>query len=906
MTARILLLALLLAAPALALEPYLVKDINPFPDPADSIPSGFVTLGNVALFSAELEPDGQELWRSDGTSAGTWQVADLCPLERCGSFPAVFAVTDRLYFFTAHEDLSNRRPLWVTDGTAAGTVRLGPVVEGTPLWVPAQGVLYFSGSDGEHGFELWRSDGTAAGTYMISDLLPGLAGAAPRALTLFKGQVWFGGISLQGGALWRSDGTAKGTAVVKELGKRNPSVSDRNLRPFYLHVLGKRLVFAADASLGRHDLWASDGTAKGTARLTQWTRGTRRSLVFWIAAQGSRTYVVADDGRNGQELWLTDGTAKGTRMLTRFARAEPFYLDPYVDPSLLVIPNLTGGRFVFGAHDGPHGLELWSTDGTAKGTRLVKETCPGECHGLGSVWLAHRGRLYFAGNDGVHGWEPWVTDGTAAGTRLLRDVCPGDCSSTTGDTPVALGDRLLWAAFDDDGRHAGLWVTDGTDTGTGRLADVRLRFPVQFSTVVGGRLLFSGHDDAHGTELWITDGTDAGTSLVRDIHDADFGGSEPNGLMAFGDLALFFADDGIHGQELWKSDGTAAGTELVAELVPGEEPVFRPRVGASDVAGGKLFFFRDEQLWRTDGTGDGTLALTGSEISLCCFPQIRAVGDKVFFPAREGFDNGLWVSDGTVQGTRRIADTGSDILHSLVAFEGRLYFLLRPGNWELWRSDGTEEGTVRVEDLGDVPSDVVPKLTVHAGSLWYFAADDQRRIELRRGNGSDPGTVLDVVIEPRLVASLGEKLLVSGVHQGVPGLWATDGTVEGTELLGPERSNVFPATVFYKDRFYYTAPSPSGSEDVLWTTDGTPGGTGPLLAREGSEVPPAWDFAPLGGLLLFTLGDSTLWQTDGTAAGTFPERDLGPSVHLLRAGSRVFFSGYDPSTGVELWAIEDP
>ncbi len=903
MLKRLLPLSLLLALPALALEPYLVKDINPVPEPGNSFPVTFATLGGAALFTAYDELSGQELWRSDGTAAGTWQVADLCPLEACSGHPRDFSVTDRLFFFTAHPEHGNRRTLWVTDGTPAGTANLDVVVEGPPLWVPAQGVLYFSGSDGEHGFELWRTDGTPAGTHMISDLLPGAPGSAPRSLALFKGRIWFGGIGPNGGALWSSDGTAQGTALVKELGKRSATV--RNLRPFHLHVLGKRLVFAADAALGRQDLWASDGTAKGTARLTRWTRGTTYSEVFYLVTQGSRSYVVADDGRNGQELWVTDGTAKGTRALTRFSRGAAFHLPPAIDPSMLLLPNLTGGRFVFGAHDGPHGLELWSTDGTVKGTRLLKDACPGECHGLSSIQLTHRSRLHFGGNDGVHGWEPWVTDGTAAGTRLLRDLCPGSCDSLTGSSPVVLGDRLLFGASVDGHQSTGLWVTDGTEAGTGRISDVTLWFPYRFSAVPGGKLLFGGGDAAHGVELWITDGTAAGTSLVEDIHDLDLGGSDPVSLRALGDLALFLADDGIHGFELWKSDGTEAGTALVAELGPGEAPIGQHGMGASDVAGGKLFFALNQQVWRTDGTEAGTLLLTGPHASICCSGLIRAVGDKVFFPVFEdGF--GLWVSDGTPEGTRQVGDTGNGSIRDMVEFQGKLYFTLQPGGnrWELWRSDGTDAGTVFVEDLGILPPSAAPELTVHAGSLWYFAADGEGSTELRRGIGGGAVAAGDLGIEPRFVAGLGAKLLVSGLGHEVLGLWATDGTPAGTALLGPARSAGYATTVF-QERFYYAARSPSGSLDVLWTTDGTPEGTAPLRGHDGSEVPPAWDFAPLGDLLLFTVETGTLWQTDGTAAGTLPVRDLGRvSLELVRAGSRVFFPAFDPDTGVELWAVE--
>ena len=891
---RLLLISLLLATPALALEPYLVKDINPYPEPGHSSPGAFVTLGGAALFAAD-DASGRELWRSDGTAGGTWQVADLCAGEGCSGNPGRFAVTDRLYFFTANEDAAGRRRLWATDGTPAGTVSLGVAAEGQPLWLPAQGVLYFSGSDGEHGFELWRTDGTLGGTYMVSDLLPGALGSGPRGLTLYKGRIWFGAVGPKGGALFSSDGTAKGTGLIKELGKTSLSFDPRNLRPFYLHVLGKRLVFAADAGLGRQDLWASDGTAKGTARLTQWTRGTKLSLVYHFVVQGSRSYVVADDGRNGQELWVTDGTAKGTRAVTRFARPAPFYVDSYVDPTMLLVPNLTGGRFLFGAHDGSHGLELWSTDGTVKGTGLVKDVCPGECLGLGSVWLAHGGSLYFSGNDGVHGWELWATNGTAAGTGLVRDLCPGSCDGSPSD-PLVLGNRLVFRADDPTGGQ--VWSTDGTEAGTVRVSGFSPGLDWGFfqGTILQGRILFGAPDEAHGYELWSTDGTAAGTALVEDIHGVDLGGSDPVSLRALGDLALFIADDGVHGFEIWKSDGTEAGTALVAEQIPGEAPNQQRGMVASEVAGGKLFFVLNQQVWRTDGTEAGTLVLTGPRVSICCSGRIRAVGDRVFFPAYDG-EYRVWVSDGTVEGTHPAGDTGGGQIHELADFQGKLYFTVRgEDSWELWRSDGTGAGTVLVEDLGILPE--TPHLTVHAGSLWYFANDGETGAELRRGNGTGIGTVLVVDLaagpssfEPGFVASLGSRLIVSGDE----GLWSTDGTAEGTQLLGPAQTEFHQISTVFQGRLYYHAYE---GAVTLWVTDGTPGGTRRLKDSE------AYDFAPLGDRLLFTADDGWIWQTDGASAARLLEQGRGASWELVRAGSKVFFPAFDRATGVELWAVE--
>src|SRR5690606_25329873 len=76
-----------------------------------------------------------------------------------------------------------------------------------------------------------------------------------------------------------------------------------------------------------------------------------------------------------------------------------------------------GDELVFFHDDGIHGWELWATDGTAPGTRMAADLCPGRC-GTEAAWTAARTligsgtQVLFIGNDGVTGHEPWVWDGT--------------------------------------------------------------------------------------------------------------------------------------------------------------------------------------------------------------------------------------------------------------------------------------------------------------------------------------------------------------------------------------------------------------------------------------------------------------------------------------------------------------
>src|SRR5262249_18064049 len=86
--------------------------------------------------------------------------------------------------------------LWKSDGTTAGTVMVKDINPGSGGSYPSDltnvnGTLYFSANDGTHGTELWQSNGTAAGTSIVADINPGDAGSSPGNLTNVNGTLFF-------------------------------------------------------------------------------------------------------------------------------------------------------------------------------------------------------------------------------------------------------------------------------------------------------------------------------------------------------------------------------------------------------------------------------------------------------------------------------------------------------------------------------------------------------------------------------------------------------------------------------------------------------------------------------------------------------------------------------------------
>jgi ELWxxDGT repeat protein len=590
---------------------------------------------------------------------------------------------------------------------------------------------------------------------------------------------------------------------------------------------------------------------------------------------------------------------------------------------------------VFRVDDGVHGIELWITDGTPRGTRMIRDLCPGLCSGASySEPLVIGARACFSGNSGSVA-KPcvgaWVTDGTAQGTRLVYNPLPGGCQFFAPLHWRAAGGQAFFVLQDLGFSTPHLWRTDGTLQGTVQVTNLPHggvsidRFQ---GTDLGGSLLFTAEDPSFGAEPWISDGSPQGTRLLADLSLVDVGGSRPHDLQRAGGRVFFLADDGFHGAGgLWVSDGTEAGTRFVLDLLPGEDPFSPPNLLRGVETGGLLYFLLTGGprpiLWRSDGSPDGTVELSSEDLDI--LPSLVAVGSRVFFSAVDPLHGQeLWTTDGTVEGTRLVADlepgAAGSVPHGSTAFRGRLYFVATTTGTgeELWSTDGTVGGTKLVRDLNQLsPAGSEPRiLGEHAGRLYFTAIDPQLGRVWWSTDGTAAGTTRRELGDPPLVLSLisaGSRFFFWSITSGAGhGLWVSDGTAAGTQrlsdvLVSDGLESARP--VAFNGQLFFTGTS----RRVLWKSDGTAAGTRPLLTREGEEIRSPSYFQSFAGSLFFTTFErGELFQSDGTPTGTFKLLQLqrvripfSPlDFELAATGPRLFFPNWDPENGSELWALE--
>jgi ELWxxDGT repeat protein len=396
------------------------------------------------------------------------------------------------------------------------------------------------------------------------------------------------------------------------------------------------------------------------------------------------------------------------------------------------MPTKNGSVFFFAKPDGDfYDEQPYVTDGTAAGTSLIDETIFSDL-GHEQVYDPKTKLIYFTARKDIFSTakedtELWVTDGTVAGTKMLKDIEPGLVSSSPTNLTVSNG--LLYFKVN-EGSNKGLWVSNGTEAGTIQLSTKTPYYIVSFAN----KAYISMQITSFNTELWESDGTVAGTKKIwvassgklgviyatnnnfyieSDNNFSRFdlvsktptvliktnisGAINNQGLVSVGKKDFFatskyWSSAATTKNMIYTTDGTAAGTKSVKELPNSLEATIL-YAAENFVAFNAPDAADYQQLWLSDGTAAGTNTVelnkgAGSEPSSFC-----RVGNRIYFAAQykdaagKTYGKELMITDGTVAGTKLAFDIdpvgdGKVAAITYLPFKGKptLFFYASPSS----------------------------------------------------------------------------------------------------------------------------------------------------------------------------------------------------------------------------------
>jgi ELWxxDGT repeat protein len=619
---------------------------------------------SALFFSASLSPFGQELWRTDGTNAGTVLVKDINPGE-ASSFPEDLMFFGNFLIFSANDGLNGRQP-WRTAGTTSSTTLIQPIsccdtIQGFGH-VGTNGVVFAAGDS--KGVELWKMDPFFRISF-LKDIWPGRHSSSPHILASNGNLTFFTATTNKyGEELWVTDGTPQGTHLVKNIS----AGSNSTFIDFDRYTLvGNKFFFETDFKIWVSDgteegtfsvgssifeqhevinefvyfdwfgnIWRSDGTVAGTERVATMGTGDGWSSPASLVALGSHLYFAADDGlRSG--FWRTDGTSFPEFLF-------PGKIDQAVrlNASVLIVQNNNAvyslrensrqvrispifyavskfvpaaGKIFFKAAKNIQQYrmdhyDLWVTDGTNNGTRMVPFTVTSGLDGF-------KGKCYFHDDKGLWqtdgfktievfrfvdqriiqniftskhsmqliirngaAFEVWLSDGSRTGTRFIA-ITPAPMvqihvrypklfftsSSEPGGYLWALDlqtkkfTKILQQEGDFGFQFLGetsttviyaqdkkLFKTNGTLSGTSQIAESVIG---STGAKIDDQLYFLGCSEMNGCEPWVTDGSVNGTRMLSDIYVGPYS-SSPYYFRSFAGSVWFAATDADHGRELFR------------------------------------------------------------------------------------------------------------------------------------------------------------------------------------------------------------------------------------------------------------------------------------------------------------------------------------------------------------------
>ncbi len=518
--------------------------------------------------------------------------------------------------------------------------------------------------------------------------------------------------------------------------------------PRAFQKLGNQLLFIADTFEYGTEWWSSDGTDAGTKLLKDISPGPTSSLVrnlntfnlmeveLTITVANGLMYFLTKNALNQSEIWQTDGSTEGTRKLYTYEGIIGHFM-----------PTLQGDKFYVLENS-----DLYFVDITAKTRRRVNT--PG-----GSVIL------------------------------VLPDY------QLTDDAPALLAYQLFYT-YNVQGEYE-LWRTDGSVAGTERLSAHLIRLGQPLYTLFKGDIYV--YNSQNDKVVIKTRGT-AATTKVLIPPVTTFPSAAPE---RFRGMASRIVEDELQLIEFPNYKNTSSNQVLVRATADGQ--MFRTvldkslavgKISGVQVVGNNLYYASQSDINTLDlTTGNTKKTPLDWFLSGVDYARVKKLSNNflAYFVKSTDFRSQLYLFNTAAQ---TITNQGTYVVD--VAWINNSLVLsgstTAKGNVNLYRADLTGQNVKALGNLQQVGDNEIPQFKL--GSQLYFIADnDGQGITLYKTDGVVGSQTVKVL-------TTSQNLLLNGAESGVlysDGqrvlfsyadfnhnyyLWVTDGTANGTNVLG--------------------------------------------------------------------------------------------------------------------------
>lgn len=361
---------------------------------------------------------------------------------------------------------------------------------------------------------------------------------------------------------WVSDGTTKGTVMLQDI---NPGTTNSifNNEAFSNDTL---LYFFAYRGVGNNfnGLWRTDGTISGTYFIDS------MEYIYPSKYYGDATFY------KGEFYYFTSSSSYKTLYATDGSRNKPRKIYSFKDSNYASRSNLRifNDRLYFYGNDAEHGVELWSTDGSSAGTKMVYDlnAGPGKSMYINGQLISCRDKLFFtAMRDYKEGYELFYITTQSDEPVLFKDYTPVNNASSYISLIEGNDSFFLFNVMNTNPPET--YVSDGTLKNTGKFHDPIVPDPDPYYYTYGVHrtknfTMVSSYTNNTGLEFFKSNQQLRNMGLLRDINPGI--GSSINGniskIFEVDGKAYFLGFNFMLGNDIWVTDGTTDSTIIYFEF----------------------------------------------------------------------------------------------------------------------------------------------------------------------------------------------------------------------------------------------------------------------------------------------------------------------------------------------------